>query len=739
MIPTSSSSDSNGCNNISSNCVIWQGPDISCINLCNGDTVSDVVAALAEKLCELTDGISNEPDLTGFDLKCALPSGATPTTLVENLQAIVTYICSLPTDTGTPYTEPNINLCTALQYESGGSTVTSLPLSQYALLVGNKVCDILATITTIQTQLTSLGDRVTVLEGFFPLTTTEVQIIPTCVTSTVGVLTNVSVVVAALETDFCALRTATGNPAAINNTVAQQAILNGDNLLSAPTQTYSAQTGWKTSPVNMANSLQNAWIVIKDLYDAVQTIQTNCCPGACEDLTFAFSVTRNLGSNSIANSLTLGFAGAAIPAGFADTGGTTLITVTDEQTPAGTVTTNANLTSTIQSGGTVNISLSGGSPAINPAQNLTVTINSSFTQASSGAVCDETKSVVSTGELPCPVDITTSSVSSTGFTVEFTNILGNTAVYRIKLHVVSGGLTNPVAAFDSGNITSPGTSVSHAFTGLTPNETYAIRLNVAYQGKEKVCPDVTQQTDDAAPPCNQGIDIGFLFDYTISMTGDINTAKSSVANIISDIKTASGFPTHTYRLGLAIFDEKGGTGQTPSYNTNANYTSLPAAQREIQNGTGATQFFTAMEMFQNNNETSFTTQLNKLNNPSGGGMPIGNGDLVPEPGGLLVNKVINNDFLGAFRTNIAKILVIVTDAAPGGEDQQTNATDTALFNTLATQCQNAGIKVIVLGTGANNSLYSGLATATGGGTNSTFNAANITTLITNLCGGSPAP
>ena len=54
MIPTSSSSDSNGCNNISSNCVIWQGPDISCINLCNGDTVSDVVAALAEKLCELT-------------------------------------------------------------------------------------------------------------------------------------------------------------------------------------------------------------------------------------------------------------------------------------------------------------------------------------------------------------------------------------------------------------------------------------------------------------------------------------------------------------------------------------------------------------------------------------------------------------------------------------------------------------------------------------------------------------
>ena len=39
MIPTNSSATTNGCDNISSNCVIWQGPDISCIDLCNGDTI----------------------------------------------------------------------------------------------------------------------------------------------------------------------------------------------------------------------------------------------------------------------------------------------------------------------------------------------------------------------------------------------------------------------------------------------------------------------------------------------------------------------------------------------------------------------------------------------------------------------------------------------------------------------------------------------------------------------------
>ena len=51
MIPNKSNT-TNGCNNTSSNCVIWQGPDLTCVNICNGDTISDVVAKLAEQLCE---------------------------------------------------------------------------------------------------------------------------------------------------------------------------------------------------------------------------------------------------------------------------------------------------------------------------------------------------------------------------------------------------------------------------------------------------------------------------------------------------------------------------------------------------------------------------------------------------------------------------------------------------------------------------------------------------------------
>ena len=63
MIPTSSSISTNGCDNISSNCVIWQGPDIACINLCSGDSVSEVVSKLATEVCTLiTSGVTANPN-----------------------------------------------------------------------------------------------------------------------------------------------------------------------------------------------------------------------------------------------------------------------------------------------------------------------------------------------------------------------------------------------------------------------------------------------------------------------------------------------------------------------------------------------------------------------------------------------------------------------------------------------------------------------------------------------------
>jgi len=95
MIPTSSSISSNGCDNISSNCVIWQGPDIACIDLCSGDTITEITFKLATKVCDLiTNGVVANPSLTGLDLSCLNIPGLTPTELVPVLQEMVTAICA---------------------------------------------------------------------------------------------------------------------------------------------------------------------------------------------------------------------------------------------------------------------------------------------------------------------------------------------------------------------------------------------------------------------------------------------------------------------------------------------------------------------------------------------------------------------------------------------------------------------------------------------------------------------
>ncbi len=71
MKPTNS--NENGCDPMSSNCVIWQGPDIDCINLCKGDNISTVVDKLATELCTLLETFNiDDYDTSCFNLaECA--------------------------------------------------------------------------------------------------------------------------------------------------------------------------------------------------------------------------------------------------------------------------------------------------------------------------------------------------------------------------------------------------------------------------------------------------------------------------------------------------------------------------------------------------------------------------------------------------------------------------------------------------------------------------------------------
>jgi hypothetical protein len=238
--------------------------------------------------------------------------------------------------------------------------------------------------------------------------------------------------------------------------------------------------------------------------------------------------------------------------------------------------------------------------------------------------------------------------------------------------------------------------------------------------------------------CVDGIDVVFLVDYTGSMGDAINAIKALIASIVSTIVTESG---NNYRLGLVLFDEYNPNETNPAlinkYLPKAAYTSLPAAQRYTNlydiAGTASDriQYITAMEVLSQNNQSSFTTQLSVLNTVD---FPLGYGVSGPEPADMGVDRIVNYDLAGTFRENVSRLIILITDQPSSGDDDINNATDTAFANTLVTDCNEKGIKVLLMknNSGSKAPLET-LALNTGGLVSDSFTPEAIITSIENIC------
>lgn len=81
----------NTCLPTSSNCIVWDGPNIPCLNLCKGDTVTDVLYKLASDYCELL----LQFDPSKYDISCFNYIGCDPEDFSELLQIIINKICDI--------------------------------------------------------------------------------------------------------------------------------------------------------------------------------------------------------------------------------------------------------------------------------------------------------------------------------------------------------------------------------------------------------------------------------------------------------------------------------------------------------------------------------------------------------------------------------------------------------------------------------------------------------------------
>ena len=308
-------------------------------------------------------------------LTCLNIPGTTPTTLVPVLQEMVNSICAdsgsnLPPENYVQDNLPIMTLPLCLQYnDAGGNLVTQLRLDLFATLIANKVCDILTTISSIQSTLTSYGDRIAILEAcVLPCSgvVVEKQIVPTCILP--SVLTDVSVLVLAIEARFCALENAVGLPAAINSAISQTVIVSSYTTLTNNAVTYGSITGWNAGASTLAESFQNAWVVIDDMYTAIQNIQLNCCPSGCDAVTFGFIANGVTNPSGEIDTINFDFTSSSIPAAFNDCAGSTVVTITDASSTSITSTVNVSSLQSNPSG--INVSTA----ALNTSQDLSISV-----------------------------------------------------------------------------------------------------------------------------------------------------------------------------------------------------------------------------------------------------------------------------------------------------------------------------------------------------------------------------
>lgn len=501
MLPTNSSlAKEKGCSPVSSNCVVWQGPDLECIGLCKGDTISDVIAKLATELCTIVEQF----DLENYDFSCLqIANSDQPENLEGLIQILINRICALEgieSPTGTTGTDcPEnciVSVASCFQYiNETGDTVTTMPLLDYVTALGNKICDNVNDIVDLQNQVNDLQDQINDTQATTDFLENNAAL-KTSLNYQVSSKTNPSSptlyipdALREVENSLIKTQDALGTTTEMYQSMLKQGTISdeekvfGDGLMSSI-------SGWIVSPSAFAESLGNAWLAINDLREAVLYMQENCCSTGCSSiylkLTASLNVTVSGSFLTIYTSGSTGFTDSwkeCKPAG-------SKVVVTDT---LGNVTSfNVDLINLIDVPGGYTVDLD--PTPVDVTTDLLITAESCFTNTESDVTCekDYTYTIYSTAECPS-VTLTT---YATAINYQFTATPG----YTYTINVYNAGSSTPVA---SQIISNPGLTVLNSISGLTPDTDYEFEVTVVNGANDTtVCPKAAFTTlpNNCLPP-----------------------------------------------------------------------------------------------------------------------------------------------------------------------------------------------------------------------------------------------
>ena len=293
--------DNSPCSPTSSNCVIWQGPDLPCIKLCKGDTVTDVIAKLATELCTIMDMLN----VSNYDLSCFNLTACGPNDFQALVQFLIDQICSLQNQVTTvsdPSTSPIVNVPKSTSADTlvtvadcfvvGGVTV--MTVSEYAQAIGTKVCSIASQISVINAQIVDLEVRVTNLENTPIPTPTIPSFTLSCQIGTLaGGSTNFinTILQEYINNVWCSYVTATGSTADILSAVSAICITDTDLQLTNGAA-FSTNPFWiqNSSYSTLADAVNNLWVALCDIYTYASSLAVTVESTSSVDLTMVDNV-----------------------------------------------------------------------------------------------------------------------------------------------------------------------------------------------------------------------------------------------------------------------------------------------------------------------------------------------------------------------------------------------------------------------------------------------------------------
>lgn len=498
-IPTNSGKAKDyGCNPVSSNCVVWQGPDLECFGICHGDTISDVTAKLAAQLCLLVDMFN----LENYDFSClAIPSEDTPQAFNELLQILIERICALEgidiPEGGNALDCPDncdVYIAGCFQYQTQqGDTIVQMTLVDYVRAIGELVCSHVNDIITLQGGLTGLDEdgalyaaRITAVEED-KVDTTALNYMVNSATNPSAGLQFLPDATREIENSLIRTQSALGTPSEMYNNMLKAGNISNEDQVSGD-GLMKTLTGWVITPSKLSESFGNAWLAIRDLRETLAYLQANFISKSCSDIYFDLRATVTPGASNYVT--VFADASTGFTADWIECEATTLFKIQDSAGNATTFRTSAIDLISNPSGYQLDITAT----TVDVSLDITVTAYTCFKNTITDTTCEKETTYVVASPDPCPSVMLT--LYSDSIDYQFTSVSGNS--YVVNVYYASG--STPVVTQIIG---TPPVTVSNTISGLLDNTNYDFELTVTDgSGDSTVCPRTTftTLTNACTPP-----------------------------------------------------------------------------------------------------------------------------------------------------------------------------------------------------------------------------------------------